>query len=59
MKKSVVSLTDKRDTTKLINCSCYNEYQDKRYKGKRVANRVNKAPVGTSQWRCTVCGKVQ
>lgn len=59
MKKSVTSSTDKSDTTKLINCSCHNEYQDRRYKNRRVANRVNKAPVGISQWRCTVCGKVQ
>lgn len=56
MKKSVPSSESNRDTTKLVNCSCANAYQDKRYKGKRLANRVNKS--ATPQWRCTVCGKV-
>lgn len=43
--------------TKIITCSCFNEYQEKTYgNGKRVANAcvgVDKEPA----WRCTVCEK--
>lgn len=56
MKKSSSSSSENSSTTKLIDCSCHNEYQDKRYKGRRLANRVNKEMI--AKWRCTVCGRV-
>lgn len=42
--------------TKIINCECTHEFQDKRYgPGKRVANVTG--GKGNNGWRCTVCGK--
>jgi len=39
--------------TKIKNCDCKHEYQDKKYgKGKRVHN-----PTIKDKWRCTVCKK--
>lgn len=41
--------------TKIINCDCESDYQDRKYgKGKRMANWAPKQ----NGWRCTVCGKV-
>lgn len=40
--------------TKVIQCSCSHDYQDRRYgKGKRLANKTQ------TGWRCTVCGIAQ
>ena len=37
----------------LLQCTCKNEWQDKRYgKGVRLHNRMGK----TDKFRCTVCG---
>lgn len=35
--------------TQLLPCTCVNEFQDKRYKGKRVHNGCSDG------WRCTSC----
>ena len=43
-----------------INCSCKHEFQDKEYKGRRVANLMDKSVKGGSNMvdvKCTVCGK--
>ena len=43
--------------TKLINCTCKHDYQEKTYgKTLRLANAC-KAPDGRERYRCTVCGK--
>lgn len=40
--------------TNVTNCSCKNEYQDKRYgKGLRLHNATQNA---ANKWRCTACG---
>lgn len=44
-----------------INCSCKHDFQDKQYKGKRVANLMNKSVKSNSNQvdvKCTSCGKV-
>ncbi len=42
--------------TKIKNCDCIHEFQDKKYgKGKRVHN----ACVKSGEYRCTVCQKVK
>lgn len=41
--------------TKLLNCSCKSEYQDKNYHGKRVHNKCNSK---VDSYKCTVCGKI-
>ena len=44
------------ETTKIIECGCMSEFQDKRYgKGRRLHNRCKKDNSMTG-WRCTVCG---
>jgi hypothetical protein len=48
----------KNATTKILDCGCDHDFQDKRYgKGKRVHNPA-KADNGV-KYRCTVCGKEQ
>jgi len=45
----------KTKSTAVKRCTCYNLFQDKRYGvGLRLHNRKSK---GTTNWRCTVCGK--
>ena len=45
--------------TKIMNCVCDHEFQDKRYgKKKRVHNETGKDGAGSGVWRCTVCGRV-
>lgn len=47
--------------SKIVKCTCQNEYQDKVYgKGNRVANPVDKSKVNgkVQHYRCTVCKKV-
>lgn len=44
-----------------ITCSCKHEFQDTLYKGKRVANVMDKSVKSTSTTvdvKCTVCAKV-
>lgn len=44
--------TSTKSTTKVVNCTCKNDFQDKRYgKGKRVANYSRKHNI----YKCTVC----
>lgn len=44
--------------TKIIECTCDNKYQDKRYGfGKRVANATLKKSGDKVVYRCTVCSK--
>jgi hypothetical protein len=46
-------------TTKVMKCSCTNEYQDTKYgTGMRVHNLKSQQgkPVG---WKCTCCGTVR
>jgi len=44
-----------KEPTKVITCSCPEEYQDKIYgKNKRLHNAFGKPHKG---YRCTVCGK--
>lgn len=39
--------------TKVVQCDCVSEYQDRRYGiGRRVANKTD-----NGDFRCTVCGK--
>ena len=43
-----------------INCSCKHEFQDKHYKGRRLANLMDKSVKSgnnTVDVKCTVCGK--
>lgn len=41
--------------TRIINCECQHEFQDKRYgAGKRVANITDNGDA-----RCTICGKTK
>lgn len=40
--------------TKVMNCVCKNEYQDKAYQGKRLHNKTMKL----NEYRCTVCKKI-
>lgn len=45
------------EDTKIIKCTCHNEYQDKVYgQGNRVGNRTKQNANG-KDYRCTVCGK--
>lgn len=40
-----------------IKCTCENKYQDKKYDGKRIANKTNKVIGNKEVYRCTVCNK--
>jgi hypothetical protein len=41
--------------TKLMKCVCKSSYQDDVYGGKRLHNKANSK---VSEYRCTVCGKL-
>lgn len=44
--------------TKIIDCACKHEFQDRNYgPGKRVANSIKCEP-GQNYYRCTVCGRI-
>jgi len=45
-------------TTKIVKCTCINDFQDKKYGRKlRIANYCVSSKHQTVPWRCTVCGK--
>ena len=49
-------MTDKNITTKVLPCSCANEYQDRKYgKGRRLHNK-GKREGESAYFKCTVCG---
>lgn len=52
-KEEVKETSSKKDSTKVIGCSCFNQYQDERYgAGRRLHNPGKDGKVH----RCTVCG---
>lgn len=43
--------------TKIVQCTCEHEFQDKTFgKKMRVHNKLQSSP-GNEKYRCTVCGK--
>jgi hypothetical protein len=41
--------------TKIVNCTCFHEYQDAKHgRGRRAANSCK----DDKEWRCTACGNV-
>ena len=50
-------MSSKNWPTRILACSCHNEYQDEKYgRYKRVFNRVNKIEGNNPLYRCTICG---
>lgn len=46
------------ETTKIIQCGCDNQFQDKEYGFKnRIHNKMKQSDAKSNKWRCTVCGK--
>ena len=48
-------------TSKIVQCKCVSEFQDKRYGAQArvatVATKTYRKEQGTADARCTVCGK--
>lgn len=48
--------SSKDSASKIVNCDCTHEFQDKIYgKGKRLARRCGKSKTKATGYKCTVC----